>query len=355
MRLAVIGTGLIGTSVAMAAATRAGAEVVGWDSDAATLAEAAEASGLVAASSLAEAVDDADAVVVAVPGRVLTATVAEALAASSPDALVTDVGSTKLELVEATADPRFVGGHPLAGAETGGPSGARGDLFEGATWYLTPVDSTAGVQLEMAFRLASDLGARPRALPAAAHDRILATVSHLPHVLANVLVAEADETLAEEGEPLPAIGPSFRDATRVAGAPSAIWTDIYLGNAEALAARLDRIERRIAAVRQMLVERDAEGLTGWNDSARTQRDRVASEPVSGGPAVALTVEVPNRPGVVAEIALALGGAGIDLSDLQLHPAADRSTGTIVLWVEGTEAAAKAGGLIEGLGHRVTGL
>jgi prephenate dehydrogenase len=189
-------------------------------------------------------------------------------------------------------------------------------------------------------------------LPAEVHDRILATVSHLPHVLANVLVAEADATLAAEGEPLPATGPSFRDSTRVAGSPSSIWTDIYLANAAALIERIDGVVERLGEVRSLLEAADDDGLTAWNDEAAVQRARIASEQVSGGDVRSVRVAVPNRPGVLAEIALALGSAGIDLADLQLHPAADRATGTIVLWIEGDGATQKAVALVEQLGHAV---
>ncbi len=109
--------------------------------------------------------------------------------------MITDVGSTKRAVVAAVDDPRFVGGHPLAGAETSGVEHARADLFEGATWYLTPTAETSGVLYERLHRLLSGVGARPCAIDAETHDRILASVSHLPHVLANVLVASAAGTL----------------------------------------------------------------------------------------------------------------------------------------------------------------
>ena len=187
-----------------------------------------------ACGSLAEAVGGADVAFVAAPVGALPAAVAEVLAAAGEDCVVTDVGSTKRSVVAAVDDPRFVGGHPLAGAETAGVEHARADLFEGATWYLTPTARTGGILYERLHRLLVDLGARPAALDADTHDELLATVSHLPHVLANVLVARAARVLSEEGERLPATGPSFRDATRVAGANTAIWRDIYLANADAL-------------------------------------------------------------------------------------------------------------------------
>ena len=138
--------------------------------------------------TVADAVADAEAVFVAVPVGALDPAVGEALAAASSDCVVTDVGSTKRAVVAAHADPRFVGGHPLAGAETAGVQHARADLFEGATWFLTPTPTTSGMLYERLHRLLRSLGARPAAIDPETHDTILATVSHLPHVLANVLV-----------------------------------------------------------------------------------------------------------------------------------------------------------------------
>ena len=144
---------------------------------------------------MADAVATAEVVFVAVPVGGLSQLVGEALAASPPDCVVTDVGSTKRAVVAAHRDPRFVGGHPLAGAENAGVEHARADLFEAATWYLTPTRVSSGVLYERLHRLLHGLGAQPTAIDAETHDRILAVVSHLPHVLANVLVAQAAATL----------------------------------------------------------------------------------------------------------------------------------------------------------------
>jgi prephenate dehydrogenase len=337
----------------MAAARVDGLDVVGWDPNPSELAEAASRSGLSEAGSLADAASSSDVILVAAPVGQLNSVVAQVLASAGDDAAVTDVGSTKFGVVEANPDPRFVGGHPLAGGEVGGAGQAREDLFAGATWFLTPVESTAGVQLERVFRFVSDLGARPRAVAPDVHDRILATVSHLPHVLANLLVAEASGTLMEEGESLPAIGPSFRDATRVAGAPTSIWADIYLSNAPALIERLKSVEEGLAEVRAMLESGDESGIAAWNTDAAEMKMKLAAEPASAAAAKSIQVKVPNRAGVLAEVALALGGAGIGLADLQLLPAADRATGVIVIGIEREEQVDAAVALISGLGHSVT--
>jgi len=129
------------------------------------------------------------------------------------------------------------------------------------------------VLYERLHRLLTSFGARPTAIDPDTHDRLMACVSHLPHVLANLLVAQASGLVGAEGSPrLPAVGPSFRDATRVAGANSAIWTDIYISNADALIAGMDQLAARLAAVRAALVSGDAPAVTAWNEP-RPRRPR----------------------------------------------------------------------------------
>ena len=351
--IAVIGVGLIGGSIALAARERLGAEVVGYDSSAAALAAALEREAVDrTAASIADAVRDCDAVFVAVPVGGLSEAVGAALAAASRDCVVSDVGSTKRTVVAAHADPRFVGGHPLAGAETSGVEHARSDLFEGATWYLTPAATTSGVPYERLYRLLRQLGARPTAIDPDTHDRILAMVSHLPHVIANVLVAQAAHALSSEDERLPATGPSFRDATRVAGASSAIWTDIYISNRVALAGQIDDAISRLGAVRDALVAGDAAAVTAWNDAAAVDRRRLLEAQFPGGPLFELRASVPNRPGVIAQLALELGRSGVNITDMALYPAADMSDGVVALWIAGEEEARRAQDLVRQLGFPV---
>jgi prephenate dehydrogenase len=351
--VAVVGAGLIGGSIGLAARERLGAEVRGWDPGDGVLAAALERGALsTACGSLAEALDGATVAFVAAPVGVLPAVVSDVLAVAAEDCVVSDAGSTKRSVVAAVDDSRFIGGHPLAGAETAGVEHARGDLFAGATWYLTPTARTAGMLYERLYRLLVDLGARPAALDADTHDALLASVSHLPHVLANVLVARAARLLSEEGERLPATGPSFRDATRVAGASTAIWRDIYLANADALVEAIDDTVRRLGEVRTALAARDADAVTAWNDGAAGDRRRLLEADLAGGEVHELRVAVPNRPGVVAEVALALGRAGVNILDMALHPAPDMASGSISLWFAGGEHAARAQALVEELGLTV---
>jgi prephenate dehydrogenase len=352
MRIALLGVGLIGGSIGLASRERvAGAEIVGFGRSAERLERARELGAIdSAAASVEEALDGASACFACGPVGALPDQIGAALAAAAEGCVVTDVGSTKRAVVAAhSEDARFVGGHPLAGAETAGVAYARPDLFDGATWYLTPTATTSGLLYERLYRLLRGLGARPAAIDPATHDTVLATVSHLPHVLANVLVSQAARRLAEGDQRLPATGPSFRDATRVAGAPSDIWTGIYLSNRDALAAGLGDTIERLGSVRDALLAGDAEALRRWNEQAAGDRRRLLEAQLAGGALFELRASVPNRPGVIAELALALGRAGVNITDMALYPAADMSEGVVALWIAGEEAAARTEELLAGLG------
>jgi prephenate dehydrogenase len=346
--VAVVGVGVIGGSVGLAARRRLGATVRGVDPNT----EEALAAGAIdiACADLGAALDGADAAVVAVPLAAVPETVAAVLAAAPPGCIVTDVGSTKRGVVAANADERFVGGHPLAGSEAAGVAHAREDLFEGAVWYLTPTSTTSGVALERLHRLVTGLGARPAVIDADTHDRVMAAVSHLPHVVANVLVAQAARALG--GEQLPPTGPSFRDATRVAGANPALWPDIYLANRDALLQAIDDTLERLGAARDALAGGDRAQIAAWQTNAAGDRQALLEAGVTGGAASELRAVVPNRPGVIADIALTLGREGINISDMALTPSPDNTRGEIALWV-GEREASRAQELLAGLGLQVS--
>jgi prephenate dehydrogenase len=349
VRIAVLGVGLIGGSIGLAARERADAEVVGWGPRRETLQTALDKGAIDRiAGSVEEAVADAQAVFACAPVELLADLVTEALAGAGPDCVISDAGSTKRPLVEAITDERFVGGHPIAGAETAGVANARADLFEGASWYLTPRADTSGILFERLHRLIVTFGARPTAIDAETHDRMLAAVSHLPHVLANVLVNQAASEVTE-GEPVPRTGPSFRDMTRVAGANSDIWTGIYMTNREAIADEIDGVIDRLQSIVESFRNARPDAIRAWNDQAREDRRRLLEAGLQGDAVTELRLSVPNRPGIVAQVALALGRAGVNIADMALAPAADMRSGSMTLWVAGEDDAVRAKHLIEDLG------
>jgi prephenate dehydrogenase len=350
VKVAVVGVGLIGGSIGLAAHKRLGAQVSGYDPAPAAQAAAVARGAIVSAcDSVAEAVAGADFAFVAAPVHALPELVAETLAAAGQECVVSDVGSVKRAVVRAVGDPRFIGGHPLAGGETAGVEHARADLFQDATWYLTPTSTTEGMAYERLHRLITRLGAWPAAMDADTHDVVMATVAHLPHVLANVLVGQAGRVLSAER--VPATGPSFRDVTRVAGANTSLWRGIYQANADALVDAIDDLVDRLQAARALLAAGDGEAIGAWNDAAREDRRRLLDSGPEGGEVHELVVLVPNRPGIVAEIALALGRATIDIVDMGLYPQSG-THGTVALWIRGDDVTAQAEALVRGLGLEV---
>ncbi len=334
MRVAVVGTGLIGGSIGMAVRRRLGAEVRGCgpEADRAVQRGALDA----ACERLEETLDGAEIAFVATPLGVLDGAVGDVLAAAPADCAVTDVGSTKTAVVAAHEDPRFVGGHPLAGGEAAGVEHAREDLFDGAVWYLTPGPRTTGVLYERLHRTLSGVGARPVAIDPDVHDRLMAAVSHLPHVIANVLVAQAFRAL-DDGETLPATGPGFRDATRIAGANPPLWADILLANREATVTQLDEAMARLAEARAALAGGDRGRLLALQSEAARERRALLEAQLGEGAQSELRVMVPNRPGVIAKLALDLGRAGINISDMALSPL-DAHQGEVTLWISEKDAA-----------------
>jgi prephenate dehydrogenase len=354
MRVAVLGLGLIGGSIGLAARQRLGCEVVGWGPNRPTVERALELGAVEsAAGTVEEACTGAEVVFCAAPVSALPQLAVAALAASGPETVVTDAGSTKRGLVAALGgDERFIGGHPLAGAETAGVENARADLFEGARWYLTPTESSSGLLYDRLQRTIADLGARPQAIDAEAHDRLMATVSHLPHVLANVLAAEAAAELTHDSERLPEVGPSFRDATRVAGSNPGIWADIFTSNGDAVVAAIDDAIARLREARELIASGEPGAVAAWHAAAGADRRRLAEAELAAGPLRELRVVVANRPGTVAALTLALGEAGVNIEDMALHPSADMKSGAISLWVAG-EQAERAADLVRELGHSAT--
>jgi prephenate dehydrogenase len=322
--LAIVGTGLVGTSIARAAQRAGVARIVGEDADPKRLRQ----SGI----EPAEALDDVELVVVAVPVGGLADAVRDVLARVGGDTTVTDVGSTKRG-VAAIEDERFVPGHPLAGGATGGPARATPDLFDGATWILSPTQASGAHHVARVRAFVATLGANVAELDAATHDRILALTSHLPHALANLLVLDV-------GDVADYAGPALREMTRVAGANPSIWADIFLENADELASSLESHAGTASDVVQALRAGDRAFLEQWIARAATARERMVEQAyrMDARQLHRIRVRVPDKPGVLARITQSLGAAGINIEDFELRHVSPEYGGVLVVLVSGSENA-----------------
>jgi prephenate dehydrogenase len=180
----------------------------------------------------------------------------------------------------------------------------------------------------------------------------MATVSHHPHVVADVLVGQAAAELTRDSERMPEVGPSFRDATRVAGSNPAIWGDILAGNRDAVAAAIEDAAGRLREAAELVRGGDRDAIAAWHGAAADERRSLQDADLAAGPLSELRIVVANRPGTVAELALALGEAGINIEDMALYPAADMRSGAISLWVAEAQAQ-RTLELVRGLGHTAT--
>ena len=251
--IAIVGVGLIGGSVGLAArAVWPGVRVVGIDVRDVLVTALALGSVTETAGDVTAAVS-ADLIVLCAPVATNVAALKTLAPRLRPDTVVTDVGSTKRDIVavaEASALDRFVGGHPLAGAATSGTASAREHLFRGRPWILTPSARSAedAVARLRAFVLA--LGASPSVLDAGAHDRLMAYVSHLPQVVASTLLRTIGATVGESG--LALSGAGLADTTRLAASPGALWAGILAANADHVAEAIGVLEGALAGVRGSL-------------------------------------------------------------------------------------------------------
>ena len=352
-RLAIVGTGLIGASVGLAA-KRAGVEwVTGWDPDGEAAAAAARRGAVdVATPTLAAALAGADLAVIAAPVALLAAQVEAALAGTGEETTVTDVGSTKTAVCAAAANSaRFIGGHPMAGGEARGPEHAKAELFEGATWFLTPTAQTAPERYRLVHGFVGDLGATPVAVDPASHDRLVALTSHLPHALANLLVNQAGATRIEGHEPLAAGGGSLRDMTRVAGSNPRLWTEIFLQNRDAVLETLREHRRLVEQLEAAIGSGDADFLGAWIGEASTNRRRLLAEAFADpGALQRLSVHIPDRPGVFAAITQALGAERINIEDFEMHHYSPERGGELEMIVAGEPEARRAAAIMARQGY-----
>ncbi|HEX6151128.1 prephenate dehydrogenase [Nocardioides sp.] len=330
----VVGAGLLGTSIGLAC-RRAGVQTFLHDLSAEHL---RTASGL-GAGRPRRPDDRPQLVVVAVPPDHLGSEIVAALRRT--DAVVTDVGSIKSEPLQTVGEQlpdllaRYVGGHPMAGSERSGPLAASAALFDGRPWAITPHDEATPHAVSLVEELVRVCGAVPVTLDPGEHDRAVARISHLPHLLA-VLVAgrladAPDSHLALSGQ-------GVRDVTRVAGGDPALWEQIVRHNAEALRGLLAEVREELDALQNALSDGDRDVL-----GALLARGVAGTEAIPGkhgGPAHAMRsvfVSVPDHPGELARLFADAGVAGVNIEDVHIDHDPGRPVGLVELLVEEARA------------------
>ncbi|WP_433324750.1 prephenate dehydrogenase [Spirillospora sp. CA-294931] len=355
-RIVVVGTGLIGTSIALAMRER-GAEVYLTDRDASSLRMAVE---LDAGRPLPDDGFDgpAELAVLAVPPAAVAVTLLDAQKRGLAE-VYTDVASVKALPLDQAAElgcdlTTFVAGHPLAGSERSGPAAARADLFLGRPWAVCPAGTSSPEAVARVEALVRACGAEPVTVEAAAHDRAVALVSHGPHVVASSVAARltgADDVA------LGLAGQGVRDVTRIAAGDPALWIGILTANAEPVADVLEAVATDLAVAASLLRDGSEEAATHVADlllRGKAGRTRIPGKHGGRQSAYAtVPVVIPDRPGELAMIFQAAGIAGVNIEDVTIEHSPGRPLGVLEIAVA-PEAAEKLAAELRARGWSVPG-
>ena len=329
----VVGLGLIGASLSLALRD-AGWRVTGDDVDPDVVALATSGGVIVA-----QAPDPhVTLIAIATPAGAVADVAKEYLARfSDPGLLVTDVAGVKSAIVQSVTDPRFLGGHPMAGSELRGLAGARADLFQGCTWVLTPTALTpADVYTRLHGQL-REIGANVVAVSPSDHDRLVALASHVPHLLAGALMNQAAEAAREDAVLLQLAAGGFRDMTRIAAGDPAIWPDILFENRDAVSSALIALEERLTGLRAALESRDRPTLEASLTSASLARRQLPGRALSSEDMAYLRVLIADRPGSLARVTMTASEMLVNIYDIEIAHSLEGNRGTLLLAVDAQQA------------------
>ena len=325
----IVGTGLIGGSVALALRS-AGWHVTGTDIDAQT-AERAKKLGDIDATGIDQ---EAELTFVAVPASSLEAEIEKALRETK--GMVTDTGSVKTGVARSINDPRFVPGHPMAGSEQDGIEGADERIFDGAVWVLTPTEGTEDLGLRELQTVLSSMGCDVVTMTPERHDALVAIVSHVPHLTAASLMCLADDRALDDAPLLRLAAGGFRDMTRIAAGHPDIWLDICEENRDAIVTVLDEFADRISHIRDVVAESDRDGLTDLLSQARRARTNLPSRYVRPQDLLEIRIPIPDRKGQIANITMLAADCDVNVADIEVAHSTEGAQGVLVLVIARAE-------------------
>ena len=356
--IAIVGVGLIGGSLGLAFKRLGiGREIIGI-SRAETLREA-RALGVIDSGYEYDAMDNgvkrSDLVFLCSPIVRILEQLPAVVRAASPGCIITDVGSTKGAIVAcaeqvAREDVHFVGGHPMAGSEKSGVGAADPFLFENALYVLTPASGVPDQTVDALAALVQCLGARSMRMEAETHDRVAATVSHLPQMMATTLVGLVGRLNEADGLPLQMAAGGFRDLTRIASSPFAMWRDICQTNAGPIREMINAYLDALVAIREKV---DREALSEDFDYANRIRGEIPRD--SKGflhPLHEILLVVEDKPGVIADVASRLSAEGINIEDIEVLKVREGEGGTIRMGFGQQEDAERSVGILRDAGYQV---
>ncbi len=359
-KVAIIGTGLMGGSLSMALKAHPGIEhvaVYDISPDARMKARELEVADEVTGSP-GEAVRGCDLLFLATPISAMVKVVQEVSGDLPAGAIISDLGSAKLETTAALGDAappgvHYVGGHPMTGSEQSGVEFASADLFRNCYYILTPTGDTDSEAFSRLHGLITDMGARVISMDPETHDKAMATVSHTPHLLSLLLMDMAGKQYQEMKSLFTVAAGGFRDMTRIAASSPDVWVDICMENRKFIVERLLEYGLGITELVDMLENRDRVRLEELFRRARGARAELS---VKAGREIdelfEVSLPVPDKPGVISEISTAVGSLGLNIEDVEIVHPLEGEMGILTLKILGRAQAGEAGDRLESLGYKV---
>ncbi len=276
--------------------------------------------------------------VLGVPGEVKRAL-------SETSGLVTDVGSVKGTIAAAIDDPRFVGGHPMAGSELEGLDGADAALFQSAVWVLTPSASTDDATFSRVAAVVKEFGADVVAMPPDRHDQVVAVISHVPHLTAATLMGLASDRAEDHAALLRLAAGGFRDMTRIASGHPTIWLDICAENRPAILSALDGLIEGLGEMRSVIDRDDRPALELRLSRAREARANLPTRATQPAELAELRIPIPDRPGAAAEVFTLAAELGVNIDSFEVVHSVEGNRGVAVVLVDAATAEMYRGGLL----------
>ncbi len=334
----IIGLGLIGGSIGIAL-REAGWFVVGQDVDAEQESIALE----MGAVDVIGAMDNVDIAFVATPVSSVVDAVFQAIDEGA--IAVTDVGSVKGSIVQEVNSPKFVPGHPMAGSEQEGVRGARGDLFSGAVWVLTPAGITDDGHFANVRAAIVEIGADVFVVDADSHDELVAVVSHVPHLTAGALMRIADEYSQEHRPLLRLAAGGFRDMTRIAAGHPGIWPDICIENSEAILRVIGEVIGSLEETKKIIASKDKEALLEELQQARTARVNLPTGVPDDIDLDIVRIPVLDQPGELASLTKLATEIDVNIYDLEIAHSSEGERGVVIMVVPADKSERLLGGLM----------
>lgn len=356
-KIGIIGLGLIGGSIARALKRKDNSYIIkAWDRDKDNLERALSETILDEyASSIKEGFFECDAIFLCIPVFAMKDILDELLINISPNCILTDVGSTKSDVVDLINEMKvknpFIGGHPLAGSEKSGFIASRANLFENAYYCLTPTENADNNVLKKLRDIVKDLGAIPIEMTPEEHDRVTAAISHVPHVIAASLVNLVDELDSPDNMMKTISAGGFKDLTRIASSSPGLWAGICLSNREKILETLKSYIEGLNCFETDLKSENRDSIEKFFTSARDIRNALSDRKSIFQKTYSIMVDVDDKPGIIAFIASALANENINIKNIGILNSRETEEGALEIQVESEEFRLRGIEALSRLGYR----